>query len=268
MTTCPACGWENAEGAGRCEGCGAAPSVAHGRGLGPLHSIAEPPMPTAAPVRTTGVDPASPRYPVAPEPPAWEPVIPQHSVQPLPGPPPVRAPGPPPARVPTSQQPSVPRRSIPVRVAPAPTRQVHRASAAQPRHATGGVTWPGPTEQLCPRCGRLLPAERRFCACGADLVRRPVDAAPGPEQAPSWWSEWTSYCRFRRAQRIAGGGPVHFDSPISLRTRLVRLLLILLVLAALASQLGPWGGALRQEVATRIDQVMAEGPLGVPPAGG
>ena len=54
--------------------------------------------------------------------------------------------------------------------------------------------------------------------------------------------------------------PVHFDSPISLRTRLVRPLLILLVLAALASQLGPWGGALRQEVATRIDQVAAEGP--------
>jgi hypothetical protein len=120
---------------------------------------------------------------------------------------------------------------------------------------------PGPGEQICRRCGRTLPAEHRFCACGADLVRRPVDDAPRPGPAPSWWSEWTSHRRFRRAQHTAGGGPVRYDAPVSSRTRLVRLLMILLVLAALASQLGPWGGTLRQEVAARVDRVVAAAPF-------
>jgi hypothetical protein len=37
----------------------------------------------------------------------------------------------------------------------------------------------------------------------------------------------------------------------------VRLLLVLLALALLASQLGPWGSALRHEVGARVDRVVA-----------
>jgi hypothetical protein len=50
---------------------------------------------------------------------------------------------------------------------------------------------------------------------------------------------------------------VRYDAPTSARTRLVRLLLVLLALAVLASQLGPWGSALRHEVGARVDRVVA-----------
>ena len=229
MIICPACGWENEDGAGRCEGCGATVAAATGRTHGHGQVAGPPPVP-AHPT------PAPPPPPVSP--------------------PAVYGSGPQPAPGTAGRQPSVPRRSIPVRIAPTPVRSTHPMGAA-PRPVPGGVTLPGPAEQLCRRCGRSLPGERRFCACGADLVRRHVDAVPGPQRAPSWWSEWTSHRGFRRAQRSTGGGPARFDSAVSLRTTLVRLLMILLLLAALASQLGPWGGALRQEVAARIDRVMA-----------
>jgi hypothetical protein len=124
-----------------------------------------------------------------------------------------------------------------------------------------GVALPGPAEQLCRRCGRALPAERRFCVCGADLVRRPVDETTRLGRTPSWWAEWAAHRRFRTTQRTAGGAP--YDAPASARTRLVRLVTILLVLLALASQLGPWGTALRREVSVRVDRV-----VGAPPAAG
>ena len=56
---------------------------------------------------------------------------------------------------------------------------------------------------------------------------------------------------------------MQYDAPTAPRTRLVRLLLILLAVAVLASQIGPWGSALRHEVAARVDRV-----VGAPPAAG
>ncbi|MDT7580526.1 MAG: hypothetical protein QOK35_1790, partial [Pseudonocardiales bacterium] len=78
---------------------------------------------------------------------------------------------------------------------------------------------------------------------------------------PSWFAEWSGHRRFRSAQSAAvGGAPVRYDAPTSARTRLVRLLLILLAVAVVASQLGPWGSTLRQEVAARVDRVVAAPP--------
>jgi hypothetical protein len=116
----------------------------------------------------------------------------------------------------------------------------------------------GPAEQFCPHCGRSLPAGRRFCTCGADLAHRPADEPVRVPAAPSWLAEWSANRRFHSAQRAAvGGAPVRYDAPTSARTRLVRLLLVLLALAVLASQLGPWGSALRHEVGARVDRVVA-----------
>jgi hypothetical protein len=156
----------------------------------------------------------------------------------------------------------VPRRSIPVRVAPTPIRHIGHAAVPAPGPGVGPSAWSGPAEQFCPRCGRSLPAGRRFCTCGADLVRRPGEEPVRIPAAPSWFAERSAHRRFRSAQRAAAGGaPVPYDAPAAPRTRLVRLLLILLAVAVLASQLGPWGSALRQEVAARVDRA-----VGAPPA--
>jgi hypothetical protein len=131
----------------------------------------------------------------------------------------------------------VPRRTIPVRIAPTPAREI-RPVGAVPLHAVARAptTLPGSNEQICRRCGRALPVERRFCACGAALARRPADEVSQPVRAASWWSEWSAHRRFRGAQRLAAGGaPVSYDAPVSARTRLVRLVVILIVVAALAA---------------------------------
>jgi hypothetical protein len=59
---------------------------------------------------------------------------------------------------------------------------------------------------------------------------------------------------------------VQYDAPTAPRTRLVRLLLILVAVAVLASQLGPWGSALRHEVAARVDRAVGA-PSTAGPAG-
>jgi hypothetical protein len=155
----------------------------------------------------------------------------------------------------------VPQRSIPVRVAPTPIRHIGNAAVAAPGPGTGPSAWSGPAEQFCPRCGRSLPAGRRFCTCGADLVHRPGEEAVRVPAAPSWFAEWSAHRRFRSAQRAAvGGAPVQYDAPTAPRTRLVRLLMILLAVAVLASQIGPWGNDLRHEVAARVDRVVGASP--------
>jgi hypothetical protein len=155
----------------------------------------------------------------------------------------------------------VPQRSIPVRVAPTPIRHVGNATVAAPGPGTGPSAWSGPAEQFCPRCGRSLPAGRRFCTCGADLAHRSADEPARVPAAPSWVAEWSAHRRFRSAQRaVVGGAPVRYDAPLSPRTRLVRLLLVLLALTVLVSQLGSWGSALRHEVAERVDRVVAGAP--------
>jgi hypothetical protein len=241
VITCPACGWENADGVAACDGCR---SPLAGPGAGPQQ----------APSAPAGEAFVAPQRPAAPQGPP-----------PLPQGPPPDPPGPVPSGLRAARTvgapaapPSVPRRSIPVRVAPTPTRQAGHRAVPAPGPGAGPLTWPGPAEQLCRLCGRSLPAGRRFCTCGADLVHRPGDEPARVPAAPSWLAEWSAHCRFRSAQRAAvGGAPVRYDAPLSPRTRLVRLLLVLLALAVLASQFGPWGNAVRHEVAARVDRVVA-----------
>lgn len=249
MITCTTCGWENPDGVGACEGCGAA--LPGGRVAPDGRPQPGPVSDTAPP--TGGARPGPPAHPAAPLHPY--PAAPPHPY-PYPAAPPPHGPTASSPPVPARPPPSVPRRSIPVRVAPTPIRQVVRETPLRPDH----VSLPGPAEQVCPRCGRRLPAERRFCACGADLARRRLTDEPvRVTGAGPWWSEWVANRRFRRAQRAVGAGPVGYDARTSPRTWLVRFVLILLVLLALATQVGPWGGALRRDVAGRVERVVAEG---------
>jgi hypothetical protein len=54
----------------------------------------------------------------------------------------------------------------------------------------------------------------------------------------------------------AGGAPVGYDAPVSPRTRLARFLTVLVLVAAVGSQVGPWGPDLRRELGDRVEQVV------------
>ena len=219
VTPCGACGWENEAAAARCGGCGV-PLASHGPPRNPPHGY--------------GPGPAV-RSPVQPPP------TPQRA-------------GPPAAPA----DPSVPRRSIPVRV-------------AAPRGGAGPVPWRGgavglpPTaagppaygQVSCPDCGRAAPADRRFCACGALLAPVAATAAQPVPRAPGPWGEWSAHREFRRAMRAAGGGSTpSYDAPVAASVRLVRVLLVLLVVGLAGSQVGPWGAEVRAAVADALGPLL------------
>lgn len=140
----------------------------------------------------------------------------------------------------------VPARSIPVRVAAAPSRQ----QVPTPETGPTVLSPPAAGQRLCPDCRRPVSGERRFCRCGGAVdTGEPDRAVTAPARSRSWWAEWDDHRRFRRELRAAGGAPpVSYDAPVSARTRVARWSGALLLAALVVSQLGPWGSDLRREI--------------------
>jgi hypothetical protein len=108
----------------------------------------------------------------------------------------------------------------------------------------------------CRECGRPVPASRRFCACGATVVRPDAGRSDLPPRAPSMIAEWAGHRSFRRSMRVASGGMAPaFDGPTAARVVVTRVVVVLLVLGAVGSQVGPWGTEFRRVVAERVDAV-------------
>jgi hypothetical protein len=107
---------------------------------------------------------------------------------------------------------------------------------------------------ICRTCGRQVPTELHFCRCGTQ-----VSSTSGVADVVGDLDlQGMTRQRFDRAQRGANGGRrPRFDEPLSMRTWLFRVLLALLVLAAIGSQVPPWGADVRSWVTDRIDAVFA-----------
>ena len=124
---------------------------------------------------------------------------------------------------------------------------------------------PGPSgvgTARCASCGYLTGAERRFCRCGATLVARKQVTVAEPDRVTVPWyrrlGELSGGGRdFRRAMRAANGGArVVYNLSWSVHTGLFRLSLLLAALGIGVSQLGPWGGNLRGELAARFNAAL------------
>jgi hypothetical protein len=96
-----------------------------------------------------------------------------------------------------------------------------------------------PGGQVCKVCRRSSPPERRFCACGATLMRR--DVAASPAQRAGAADRPRSVKGFRAGLRAAAGGRPRFDRPVAVRVRAMRFLLIAGLLVLAGSQLTPGG---------------------------
>jgi hypothetical protein len=142
--------------------------------------------------------------------------------------------------------PPPPRRPGPATSAPAP------AWSGPP--ATGATT--------CPVCAREVAADRRFCRCGATLVRPGATAteSPSPQRLP-WYRRLGELFgggrSFRKAMRAANGGMrASYDVAMSARARFARTVALLSVLGVGASQLGPWAPDLRTRATGFVDRVL------------
>jgi hypothetical protein len=261
VTTCPTCNWENDAGAGTCAGCGAElgggpPAVPRPRPPAEARPAPEeaPPEPGTPQPRTPGPVPISPGS--RPSPRVVE--VARGAPRPVdPARPPRAAPAVPdlPRRAPA------PVRSIPVVVAPAGERPaVRRRSGSgvedpvSPVDTAPPPVLPGPGSQLCPSCGSSVPANRRFCRCGARLPM-----ASKTRSEPTIDAVAMRKSAFRRAQRLANGGRrPHYSVPLSWRTRFARAFAALVVLGAVGSQVPPWGDDVRSWLDTRVHEVVAD----------
>lgn len=272
MTTCPACRWENDVDSGPCGGCGRELAAGPGAMSPGLAAVPEPrpyldgsvpPPHISAPEPDPSVvhrvaEPVQIRPQTRPVP---------HIVEPSRDAP--RAVDVPRAARPaeTTRRANATVREIPVVVAPAASRASVRfrdedvgldpgrpLTAPAPAAAgTGTGTGSGSRTSLCPSCGAVVDAGRRFCRCGARLPAAEVHRADAGVGAAQGWST----AAFRRAQRAANGGRrVRYDAPLSARTYLVRALLVVLLVLAVGSQAPPWGADLRHWVETRVEQAL------------
>lgn len=114
----------------------------------------------------------------------------------------------------------------------------------------------------CPTCGRVSPAGRRFCRCGATLVPPvSVDTWVDPEEPLAWHRRIRDGlgggARFWRAMRSANRGVrARFSRARSLRDHAVRWLAVFGITVVGVSQLGPWGGQLRDDAWHRASAVL------------
>jgi len=110
----------------------------------------------------------------------------------------------------------------------------------------------------CPNCGLILPAGRRFCRCGASLLTpAPAQDWVDPEERQPWHRRIRdgigSGAKFWRAMRRANhGARARFGRARSLRDHTVRWLAAVGVTVVGVSQLGPWGGQLRDDAFSRV----------------
>ncbi|MGI9001529.1 MAG: hypothetical protein ACR2GH_07660 [Pseudonocardia sp.] len=234
MNVCWNCAWENEVDAEHCAGCRAY--------IGGEGAQGDPaPAPSPLPPTPAPPVPASSAPPVPPLPPSTD-------------------------SRPGRSAPEVPRRSIPVRVAPvvrAPPHPIVIAAPAQDA-APRPADLPAAGEMFCRSCRRPVPGDRHFCRCGSSVRPPPAEPSLGSPQLAPWWSELAARRRFGQALRAANGGSAAgYDVALSVRTQLVRLILVVLLVAAVGSQLGPWGSGLRREISERIGQLLSVRPAGV-----
>lgn len=249
------------------------------------------PAPATTPAQGTDPAPAAEPAPTAPAAPAHRPPT---SVRPVPvvlTPSETRS-----DRAPARE---APERTIGVRVAAGEARIAPRAPT-DPDHPTGTPTPPNafdavlPTEAgaysgtpderppaaptpvpdeswqsfedaiRCPSCGRALPVSRRFCRCGATLVRAAApEVDPEPPREP-WYRRWLGGFRrgqgFWRRMRAANNGVrVRYDQARSAQVHLAEVTALLAALGITAVFVLPSTAQLETEV---IEQVTALDPRG------
>jgi hypothetical protein len=161
-----------------------------------------------------------------------------------------------------------------------PQELVDRPYQPQPTLRTATPTGPPPLaaegrpldlgEIRCPVCGHALPEGRRFCRCGASLVK-----AKGPSSTAGTMARLPWYRRlgdfigsgrdFRRSMRGANRGlRATYNAGLSARTQLVRASLLLGTVGLGLSQFGPWGPDLRGELTGRLDKFLPKSFVDVP----
>lgn len=116
----------------------------------------------------------------------------------------------------------------------------------------------------CPSCGRAIAVSRRFCRCGATLVRAtPPDVEPEPPRAP-WYRRWVGV--FRRGQgfwhrmRAANNGVrARYDQARSAQVHLAEVTAVLAALGLTAVFVLPSTAQIEAQV---VEQVVALDPRG------
>lgn len=272
------------------------PPPADARTAPDVASLTAPPRQARPTPAATGTDTA-PTGPEAPSDPAAPPVRrPPTNVRPVPV---VLTPSEtsrPAERVPARE---APERTIGVRVAAGEARIAPRAPT-DPEHPSGTPTPPNafdavlPTDTgayagaaddrptapdqpppadawqtfedatRCPSCGRAIAVSRRFCRCGATLVRAaPPDVDPEPPREP-WYRRWLGGFRrgqgFWRRMRAANNGVrVRYDQARSAQVHLAEVTALLAALGLTAVFVLPSTAQIERQV---IDQVVALDPRG------
>ncbi|WP_157453798.1 hypothetical protein [Cellulomonas sp. Root485] len=116
----------------------------------------------------------------------------------------------------------------------------------------------------CPSCGRAIPVSRRFCRCGATLVRAAApDVDPEPPREP-WYRRWLGGFRrgrgFWRRMRTANNGVrVRYDQARSAQVHLAEVTAVLAALGITAVFVLPSTAQLEKQV---VEQVTALDPRG------
>ncbi|GEK19800.1 hypothetical protein [Cellulomonas xylanilytica] len=116
----------------------------------------------------------------------------------------------------------------------------------------------------CPACGRAIAVSRRFCRCGATLVRTATpDVDPEPPREP-WYRRWLGGFRrgrgFWRRMRAANNGVrVRYDQARSAQVHLAEVTALLAALGITAVFVLPSTAQIEKQV---VEQVTALDPRG------
>ncbi|MDQ0373738.1 hypothetical protein [Cellulomonas humilata] len=116
----------------------------------------------------------------------------------------------------------------------------------------------------CPSCGRAIAVSRRFCRCGATLVRAtPPEVDPEPPREP-WYRRWLGGFRrgqgFWRRMRMANNGVrARYDQARSAQVHLAEVTAVLAALGITAVFVLPSTAQIETQV---VEQVTALDPRG------
>ncbi|GEL97034.1 hypothetical protein [Cellulomonas terrae] len=132
----------------------------------------------------------------------------------------------------------------------------------QPTPADAWQTFEDATR--CPSCGRAIAVSRRFCRCGATLVRAaPPDVEPEPPREP-WYRRWLGVFRrgrgFWHRMRAANNGVrARYDQARSAQVHLAEVTAVLAALGLTAVFVLPSTSQIEAQV---VEQLVALDPRG------
>jgi hypothetical protein len=140
-----------------------------------------------------------------------------------------------------------------------PPTQRPSSSVAPPRRPFSTLDTPGGTV-TCRVCGTVLPAERRFCRCGATLVEPPRQPLAASRPRLPWYRRLRgpgSAAEFRQAMKSANGGyRLVYNGALSVRALLFRTTMFLGAMGIGFSLVGPWSPDIRGQLHEWADQVI------------